>query len=67
VFVVAEASDGLMRPSPKGPGETVQDGEGPMADEIVEEPSHFRHTQGHHHGQFRPRWRLNCESELGLG
>src|SRR5713226_776098 len=66
-FVVAKARDSLMRPSPKGPGKVVQRGKRPPTHQIIEESSHFGHTQWHHHRQVSPRLRLNSMSELGCG
>src|SRR2546428_1942113 len=56
-----------MRPAPIRTGQGVKSRKRLHADEIVEELSHFGHTQGHHHGQVRPRLRLNSARGLDWG
>ncbi len=63
-FVMEEFVQSLMSTSPHGPRQAVQRSQWSDPDEIPEKPTHLWETQRHHHGQRRPRLRLNWESEL---
>jgi hypothetical protein len=63
-FVMTEFGQSLMATSPHRPRQTVQGSQGSGTNEIPEEPTHLWDTQRDHHGQCKPRWRLNWLNEL---
>jgi hypothetical protein len=63
-FVMTEHGQSLMATSPQRPRQAVQRSKRTYADQIPEEPTDFRDAQRYHHGQCRPRWRLNWLNEL---
>src|SRR2546422_10163918 len=63
-FVMTELGQSLMGASPHGPRQSVQRSKRTRADQIPEEPTDFRDGKRHHHGQRRPRWRLNWFNDL---
>ena len=70
-FVMTKPGQSLMAASPHRPRQTVQRSQWSDPNEIPEEPTHLWDTQRDHHGQCRPRWRLNWLNEfvgmLGAG